>query len=639
MTTSSNEALSTLANQREAPRWLFAIREFLKHALLQDRVLKRIYPGIMHFLLFWGVSIQLFGTGISLLQFELFTPFTISFPQEGAYLWFELIMDIAGGMILVGATMALFRRLVLRPETLKNRWDDWYAIGLLFLLPILGFSSEAMRISTTQPEWRAWAPIGNLLSRAFDGLRLNPITADTIHQTLYWTHIAAGLVFVISIPFTKLRHLITGPLNIILRPQRKAAALEPIANIEEAEKLGVGEMEEFPSHFLLGFDACVQCGRCEEVCPSWSSGMPYSPRALLRSLRDVMHQTLFNPDPNGEKSVFQADIDKEIPWRCTTCGACIEVCPMFINPVDAVIELRRYLTLTTGEIPSEVGEALMGMERRGNPWSMPKENHAPWAKELGIRVLQPGDQVDTLLFIGCAFGYDTRSQQAGQELARLLQEAQVDFGILGSAEACCGETARRLGHEYLFQVMAKENITALGSIQFKRIVTACAHCFNTLKNEYPQFGGQYLVQHHTEFLAELVTQGRFQLKENSDGQVYSFHDSCYLGRYNQIIEAPRQILSAIPSLDTTELPRRKQNTFCCGGGGGHMWMEIDPTTRINHRRLEEVIERAHADTVVTACPYCLIMFDDAIRSKGLGESVSVKDISEVLSEHIRKNEA
>jgi Fe-S oxidoreductase len=277
----------------------------------------------------------------------------------------------------------------------------------------------------------------------------------------------------------------------------------------------------------------------------------------------------------------------------------------------------------------------MGMERRGNPWSMPKENRAPYAKELGVRILQPNDEVDTLLYLGCAFGFDSRSQQAGRELIKILQSAQVDFGILGQAETCCGETARRLGHEYLFQVMTEENIATFSSISFNKVVTPCAHCFNTLKNEYPQFGGNYNVLHHTEFLAQLIRENLIEIAPNEDNRNFTFHDSCYLGRYNKIYDDPRQILNMIPNLELSEMERTRENGFCCGGGGGHMWMEIDPETRINHRRLDEAVNQVQADTIITACPYCLIMFEDAISSKGVGETVKAMDISEVISDNIQ----
>jgi len=615
-------------------RWSRGAKELFLHALVQDRVIQKIYPGLMHLMIFWGFVIQIVGTIIALLQYPLFLPFDISFPREATYVGFELAMDIAGVMIIVGGLMAVFRRIVMRPTSLENRWDDWYALVLVFTLPILGFCSEGFRIMASQPEWRSWAPIGNLFASLFSSLNIGEQTYDAIHQTFFWGHVVTGLVFLGSIPFTKLRHMVTGPLKIFFQPDRPTGALEPIENIEDVEKLGAGQVDEFSPILMLDFDACVQCGRCEDVCPSTFSGMPYSPRVLIRDIRDSVHTTLVNPNGKDPGSIFDEVMEKEYPWYCTTCGACIEACPLFVNPVDSVYELRRYLTLTTGDIPGAVGEALMGMERRGNPWSMPKENHAPYAKELGVRVLQPNDEVDTLLYLGCAFGYDTRSQQAGRELIKILQAAKLDFGILGPAEACCGETARRLGHEYLFQVMAEENIATFNSISFNKIVTPCAHCFNTLKNEYPQFGGNYAVLHHTELLAELLRENRIKFGKNGDNRSFTFHDSCYLGRYNKIYEDPRQILNTIPGLELTEMPRSKKNAFC-GGGGGHMWMEIDPDTRINHRRLDEVVNQAQADTVITACPYCLIMFEDAISSKGIGETVKAMDIAEIISNNMQ----
>jgi Fe-S oxidoreductase len=357
----------------------------------------------------------------------------------------------------------------------------------------------------------------------------------------------------------------------------------------------------------------------------------------MDSLYDAMQSTLINANGSKAPKLLGELIEKETPWLCTTCGACWSVCPLFLDPVSAAVELRRYLTLTTGDVPSPVGEALTQMERRGNPWGLPKENHAPYIQNLGVRVLQPGEETDVLLFLGCAFGYDNRSQMAGEALITLLQQAEVDFAVLGEAEGCCGETARRLGHEYVFQVMAEENIETFNSVKFNRIVTPCAHGYNSLKNEYPQFGGDYVVFHHTELLAELISDGLLPKTTAVNGNVLTYHDPCYLGRYNQVYDEPRQALDNFSSPNRIEMPRCRENAFCCGGGGGHMWMEIDPSTRINHRRLAEAVEDTEADVIVTSCPYCLIMFDDAIRSKGLGEDISVQDIAEILASSITKD--
>lgn len=607
-----------------------SVRDLLVHAVLQDRVLQRAYPGVMHFMIFWGMTIQLLGTGINLLQYPLFVPFTLPWPTGNAYLAFELVMDIGGIMILIGVAMAAFRRLVLKPDYLVNRWEDWYVLGLLTLVALVGFASEAIRLLSSQPTWASWSLFGTAIAMGLAQVGVVVAPDAPVHGWLFWGHTVLGLVFLASIPFTKFRHMITGPLNIVLRPKRELGELETIEDLETADTLGAGNIEEYQPVSLLSFDTCVQCGRCESVCPSTASGMPYSPRVLLQNLQYSLHRDLISSNGSTENALFNGSIDEEYPWLCTTCGACLHACPLFIDPVSSVIEMRRHLTLMTGEVPGPVGETLMQMERRGNPWGLPKEEHAPWAKELGVRVLQPGESTDLLMFIGCAYGYDSRSQTAARSLVELLNKAGVDFAILGAAEGCCGETARRLGHEYIFQVMVEENIEALNSVSFNRLLAPCAHCFNTLKNEYPHFGGEFEVVHHTELLAELIDSGQLQPAGTANGSVYAMHDSCYLGRYNQIYDEPRSAMKSIQDIQLTEMSLKEQNAFCCGGGGGHMWMEIDPNTRVNHRRLEQARE-ANADVVVAACPYCLIMFDDAIRSKGLGEEIQTQEIAEVIA--------
>jgi Fe-S oxidoreductase/nitrate reductase gamma subunit len=582
-------------------------------------------------MIFWGMTIQVLGTIINLLQYPLFLPIELPWPTGNAYLGFELVMDIGGGMLLIGLLMAIARRAMFRPSYLVNRWDDWYVLLLLLTITLLGFFSEAARLIAAQPAWRAWSPIGNVLALGLQGLGIELAPDAPIHAFFFWAHAATGTLFVVSLPFTKLRHLLSGPLNILLRKIRPLGELETIEDIETAETLGVGKTEEFASQVLLSFEACVQCGRCEDVCPSAISGMPYSPRALIYSLHRSTHENLMGENGSEPTPILDRFLDTETPWLCTTCGACQHVCPMFIDPVSAVIDLRRYLTLTTGEIPGSVGETLMQMERRGNPWGLPKEEHATWAKDLGVRVLQPGDTTDVLLYIGCAYGYDSRNQAAGKALVTLLQKAGVDFAILGAAESCCGETARRMGHEYIFQVMAEENIATFESVKFNRLITPCAHCFNTLKNEYPHFGATFEVQHHTEYLAALNKQGKLSINGTLVGKQITFHDSCYIGRYNSIYDEPRQVLDELEGVTRKEMDRHHSNAFCCGGGGGHMWMETDPNTRINQRRLQQVMEEAEAEVVVTSCPYCLIMFDDAIRSKGVGEQVKVIDIAEAIA--------
>lgn len=621
---------------RSLANLFYRLWDFFVNAVVQVRIWDKYYAGLMHILIFGGVTIQVLGTIVNLTQMQLFIPFLeLPFPRGNGYLVFELVMDLAGAAILLGVLMALFRRIVLRPATLETDWGDYYALGLLALIPLVGFTVEGARLLSAAPTWTSWSPIGSLAANLMRTAGLSPETAASLHRYIFFSHVLLGLIFLASIPFTKLRHLIYTPLNIALRSRRENSVLEKIENIEEAEILGVGKISEFNSQQLLSFDACVRCGRCEEVCPVAFSGMEYSPRAFIQSMRLAMQNSLVNPNGNGqvERELLGGIISDETPWYCTTCGSCLDRCPAFINPISEIIDLRRYQVLTTGKIPKSVGDVMRNMERQGNPWGMPPEDRLNWAEGLQVKEMMPGDKTDVLLFMGCAFAYDERNKKVARSIVHLLHNAEVEFGILGLDEMCCGETSRRLGHEYLFQMMVEQNLEILSGIKFNRIVTPCPHCFNTIKKEYPQFGVSLEVQHLTEYLANLTAFGdRMRSNGNPLNGQLAFHDSCYLGRYNQVYQEPRQLLEMV-DIEQVEMERKGENSFCCGGGGGQMWMETDPNTRINHRRLNDAIE-AGADIVATSCPYCLLMFDDAIRSKGFGAQIQVMDITEIMESQL-----
>jgi Fe-S oxidoreductase/nitrate reductase gamma subunit len=614
--------------QKARPR----IGDFLVHAVIQIRTLKIPYSAVMHMLIYIGVTIQVIGTIILLLNMLLFFPWTITFPRGTAHLIYELVMDIAGVMILAGVILALFRRLVLRPKTLESHWDDYYALIMLILIPLLGFIMEGTRLLATNPAWAAWSPVGNLVAGWMASLGMTPQHATQFHDVLWWIHAGVALILVASIPFTKMRHLIYIPLNVILHPLRKTGALEKIENIDTIELLGVGKVSEFTSQQLLSFDACVNCGRCEEVCPTNVSGNAYSPRLMIQTLRKNMVDSLQKSNGKSSQELFTKALSDAYPWQCTTCGACTLRCPAFVNPVDEIVDLRRYQALTTGKVPKSIADTLRNIERQGNPWGIPAQDRLNWSEGLNLRQLSPGDETDVLYFVGCASAFDDRNKKVAHSFVHLLQKANVDFAILGFDETCCGETARRMGNEYLFQVFAEQNLEAMSKVKFNRIVTQCPHCYNTLKNEYPQFGSSYKVQHYTEFLSEISMLESIAPNGNGQKGHLAYHDSCYLGRYNQIYRAPRQLLKDA-QLHPLELPRHGENSFCCGGGGGQMWLETDPNTRISHRRLAEAMQ-SKADVIATACPYCLLMFDDAIRSKGVGDQVKVLDIAELLEKQL-----
>lgn len=609
------------------------IQDLFVYAVGHVRTLHKLYPGIMHTLIFWGVIIQILGTALKMMQMGLFVPFTLPLLPEDGYFAYELVMDLAGVAIILGVIMAAIRRTFIKPAFMETSWDDIYALILLFLMPSVGFVTEGLRMLSFDPAWGGWAPIGQVMSNGLRGLGVTPQSADLIHPYVFWSHVGLGLTFMASVPFTKLRHLVATPLHIFFKTDRDLGEVETIPDLMEADVLGAGEVKDFQSVDLLSFDACLQCGRCEEVCPATISGMPYSPRTLLLSLRENMASSLLSPDKNPSNGLPEELLAEETLWACTTCGACLDVCPAFIRPPERVIDIRRAQVLMTGEMPSSVGETLRNYERQGNPWGMPPAERMKWAEGLEVPILSPGDQVDVLYFVGCAAAYDDHNQKSARAFIRILNKLGVDYGILGPDELCCGESARRMGNEYLFQVFAEDNIAALNEIQFKRIVTQCPHGYNTLKHEYPRFGGDYQVLHSVEFLAEYQEElGKLAGKNGSPFGTITYHDSCYLGRYNALYDQPREVLDCV-HLNPTEMSRTLENSFCCGGGGGGMWVETDAETRINHERLLD-IQEIQADTVATACPFCTIMLEDAIRSKGLTEKIQVLDLAEVLDQQL-----
>lgn len=602
----------------------------LTNILLQRRVLRQPYAATMHLLIFWGVTIQVVGTAVNLMQMRLFTPWELaSFPRSQAYLAYELVMDLAGVAILVGVGMALWRRLVMRPKTLESRWDDYFALGLLLAIPVVGFTVESLRIVATNPSWSAWSPVGRAVAGVFAALGVTPAMAAGVHDGFVWVHAALGVALLAAIPFTKLRHLVMTPLHIVLRPRTRPGTSPLIENIEEAESLGVGTVGEFASSQLLSFDACVRCGRCGSACPVAEVDMPYAPHSIVQGLRAAMQDGLVHGDEDAaSQPLLGGALPAETPWYCTTCGACVQECPAFVSPVQALIDLRRYEVMTTGNVPKPIGDTLRNLERQGNPWGMPVEDRSDRVRDLGLRVLAPGESTETLFFLGCAATFDERNARAAKAFVRVMEANGIDVATLGDAETCCGEQARRLGHEWLFQEFARQNIETLSGVRFDRIVTQCPHCFNTLKHEYAQMGAELEVVHYTEYLASLPG-GPARGEANGEAATrVTYQDSCYLGRYNDIYSAPRQLLEGA-GVSLVEMARHGADSFCCGGGGGQMWQETDPDKRINNRRLTDALD-VRADVVATACPYCLLMMDDAVRSTG-AEQTKVMDIAEVLA--------
>ncbi len=441
-----------------------------------------------------------------------------------------------------------------------------------------------------------------------------------------------GAVIYIGLLFTKLSHILISPLNVFFRSLRPKGALVTIVDIEEAEAFGVSKIEDFIWKQLLDLDACTRCGRCQDSCPAYLSQKPLSPKKVILDLKALLleRSKAKSPDNNGRALIGEAILEDEI-WSCTACRSCQEHCPAFIEHIDKLIDMRRNLVMEQAQMPETVTGTLRSIETRGHPWRGTMATRMDWTEGLDIKHISEAPDAEFLYWVGCTAALDDRNQKVAIALSKLLQAAGIKFAILGDEESCCGDPARRMGNEYLFQLQALKNIETLTKYNVRKIVTACPHGYNTLKNEYPEFGGKFEVVHHTELLAELLWSGRLQITRGEHG-IVTYHDSCYLGRHNDIYEQPRRILSAIPELTPVEMVRNRREGFCCGAGGGRCWMEETIGVRISHLRVEEAL-KIQAQILATACPLCLIMFDDAIKAKDAEESLKVMDLAEIANEY------
>ncbi|MBI4572204.1 MAG: (Fe-S)-binding protein, partial [candidate division NC10 bacterium] len=523
--------------------------------------------------------------------------------------------------------VALVRRYGGRPERLwKPRDAEGYSLFLWLLLAILvsGFVVEGLRIVATRDPWGPWSPGGWVTGLGFNGL--SPAQQALWHRVTWWGHAVLAFGFIALLPFTLVRHILTAGANIALRRPQPSGVIQPVA-LEEAEHFGISTIQGFPRKDLLDLVACTECGRCQDACPAWATGKPLTPKGLIIDLRD---QLLAHGRGNGNgKPMVGGVIAEEVLWSCTTCGACHQECPVFIEPIPKIINMRRFLVMEEARFPETMQAAMRGMETRGHPYQGGVPSRAEWAKGLEVPLLAEKGSAEYLYWVGCAAAFDERTQKVARALVQVLKAGGVEFAILGEEERCTGDPARRIGHEFLFQMQAQTNIEVLNGYGVKKIITACPHCFNTFKNEYGQFGGHYEVVHHTVLINDLLRQGRVTPK-TPIGQTVAYHDSCYLGRHNGIFDAPREILRILPGVQAKEMERNREKGFCCGAGGGMMWFEERIGKRVNIERTEEAL-RVQPDVVGTACPFCLTMFEDGIRAKDATEKLKAMDLAELVA--------
>lgn len=625
------------APERNRGRLGARIGLLLRYGLGQRATVQRRLPAIFHSGIFYGFVLLFIGTALATIDYDITgLLFDVRFLQGWFYLGYEAVLDLAGVAVIVGLAIAGWRRYVRRPHHVLGSWE--VLIWGLLIINLTGFLVEGLRLVFAPVPWGPWSFVGYGLAQVMAGAGLTAEAAQGLHLGFWVFHLVISLALIAVIPFGNAVHMISTPVNLALQPIEErpigaGAALQPI-DIEAAEFFGVGQLSEFTWKQRLGFDACTRCGRCETVCPAYMSGTPLNPKEVIVDLSNAQRARLDAPIgvQDGEAVIVGEGllVTPDTLFSCTTCMACVEVCPALIEIVDDIVDMRRYLTLTEGALPGTSGATLRNMGTSGNPWGYAPEDRTAWTQdaEVEVPIAQPGEHYEVLYWVGCSGSYDQRNQKISRAFVRLLHEAGVSFAIMAE-ESCTCESARRLGEEYLYQTATEANVATMQQYTFDRVVCHCPHCFNTIRNEFSQFGGDFDVIHHSQLLGELVDSGRLRLPAGASERV-AFHDSCYLGRYNREFDAPRDALRAAGA-ELVELPRSREDGLCCGGGGGRMWFEAPEETGVNLIRLEEVME-AKPDKLGVACPFCLTMLDSARSSMDV--EMPVLDIAELMAESL-----
>ena len=643
--------------------YFFGQKKVVEKTTLPSRRWPRFVSAVgskYHFIIFWGFIIITVGTGETLIQGLLpqISLAALLGDRLGAALY--TAMDVCNLLVLAVIGFAVFRRVVLRPRLIPMSRDAAAILGAIALLMITHFGIHGLRGAVAgAPE--AGYPISALVAAALAGLPAG--AAATLAEATWWIHVVLLLAFLNYLLYSKHSHILAALPNIYFRELGQRGVL-PKLNMEADDIAATGvvqEWKDFTWKSLLDGYACTECARCSNFCPAYNTGKPLSPMQVIHDVRDDMRTRMPDRGPldvlidrfqHGSPAGDNAT-DKVMPliggrtteeglWACTTCGACQEVCPVFIEHPTKIIQMRQNLVLVQEKVPSDLARTFTNLERNGNPWGIGADKRMDWAEGKNVPTLDERPDAEYLLWVGCAGAYDDRIKKQTLALVEILREGGVDFAVLGLEEGCSGDPARRSGNEMLYQMQAQQNVETLNAKRVKKVITACPHCLHTIKNEYPQLGGNFEVRHHTQVIRELVAAGKIVIDKkvqggaDGDGGVV-FHDPCYLGRWNGEYDAPREVLDALPegAAGRRELPRNREHGFCCGAGGGRMWMEEKIGTRVNHNRVDEILGSS-AHTVATACPFCTIMLNDGVQDRDAGAKVAVLNVSELVAKSMKR---
>jgi Fe-S oxidoreductase/nitrate reductase gamma subunit len=613
-----------------ADRPLRRLSRLLADTISQRKVARVAEGGLPHAMLFWAFLLLLVGTLLVMAQADLLTPlFRVNLLSGDFYRFYSLVLDLAGLLALLALGVLSARRFVIRPPGLESTSADVRIHLLLFSVLLTGFIVEGFRMAATElrgnPGLALWSPVGYLVAMLVAAM--SDHAQRVAHQVLWLAHMLLALGFIAIIPWTKLRHIATTSGNSFFEPHEPKGTLAPVdLEDESAERFGASAVGDLSWKDLFDADACMKCGRCQQRCPAYLTGKPLSPMKVIDDIGSLAETA-------SENGLIEA-VSRDALWSCTTCGACEETCPASIEHVGKIIEMRRSLVLMEGEFPGdEARRACDAIEVNGNPFGLAAASRGDWAKGLPVSVADGKIQTDILYFTGCYASFDPRNRKVAESFIKICEAAGVSVATLGKAERCCGEPARKLGNEYLYRTLAESNIAAIRAAKAKRIVTACPHCFNTLARDYRELGLDVPVEHHATFIRRLVGEGRLKLNPAAFSATY--HDSCYLARYRDMVEAPRVVVEAAGGR-LAEMAWSGSETFCCGAGGGRILAEEKLGTPVVDERLR-MARKTGASTLATACPFCLSMFEDGLKRESGKPEIAPLDLAEIVARSLDQN--